>query len=82
MSDDSYDTGYDHGYWQTPGHVVAAGIGLSFLDIVAVAMRFAARKSQRQPLKADDWLLVPATVCLPSTEPFFRTSYMGTDVVR
>ncbi|KAI6083842.1 hypothetical protein F4821DRAFT_182915 [Hypoxylon rubiginosum] len=62
MSDDSYDTGYDHGYWQTPGHVVGAGIGLAFLDIVAVAMRFAARKSQRQPLKADDWLLIPATL--------------------
>ncbi|KAI0532350.1 hypothetical protein GGR58DRAFT_490582 [Xylaria digitata] len=59
---DSYDSGYDHGYFQTPGHVIAAGIGLSVLDIISVLLRFAARKKQKQPLKADDWLLVPATL--------------------
>jgi hypothetical protein len=63
MPADNYDTGYDHGYFQTPSHVVAAGIGLPILDIVFVLLRFAARKKQRQPLRADDWLLVPATVC-------------------
>lgn len=63
MSVASYDSGYDHGYFQTPSHVIAAGIGLSVLDIVSVLLRFAARKKQRQPIKADDWLLVPATVC-------------------
>ncbi|KAI0202317.1 hypothetical protein F4808DRAFT_421182 [Astrocystis sublimbata] len=62
MADGSYDSGYDHGYFQTPSHVVAAGIGLSFLDIVSVMLRFAARKKQRQPIKADDWLLIPATL--------------------
>lgn len=62
MSAGSYDSGYDHGYFQTPSHVIAAGIGLPLLDIAAVLLRFAARKKQRQSLKADDWLLIPATV--------------------
>ncbi|KAI0813187.1 hypothetical protein GGR55DRAFT_561588 [Xylaria sp. FL0064] len=62
MSSADYDSGYDHGYFQTPSHVVAAGIGLSVLDIICVSLRFAARRKQRQPLKADDWLLVPATL--------------------
>ncbi|KAI1868448.1 uncharacterized protein JN550_006364 [Neoarthrinium moseri] len=53
---------FDTGYWTTPSHVIAAGIGLSILDIAFVSLRFAARKKQRQPLKADDWLLVPATL--------------------
>ncbi|KAI1171479.1 hypothetical protein F4777DRAFT_53726 [Nemania sp. FL0916] len=53
---------YDRGYFQTPGHVIAAGIGLSVLDILALGLRFVARRRQQQPLKADDWLLVPATL--------------------
>lgn len=53
----------DKGYWVTPSHTIAAGVGLSVLDIVAVSLRFVARRKQRQPLKADDWFMVPATVC-------------------
>jgi hypothetical protein len=49
-------------YYQTPGHVIAAGVVLSLMDILAVLLRFRARKVGKQPLKADDWLLVPATV--------------------
>ncbi|KAI1849070.1 hypothetical protein JX266_005031 [Neoarthrinium moseri] len=56
-----FNISFDTGYWTTPSHVIAAGIGLSVLDIAFVSLRFAARKKQRQPLKADDWLLVPAT---------------------
>lgn len=51
-------------YYQTPGHVIAAGIALSLLDILVVAFRFKARRGAKQPLKTDDWLLLPATVCL------------------
>ena len=49
-------------YYQTPGHVIAAGIALSLLDIAVVSMRFASRIKSKQSLKADDWLLLPATV--------------------
>ncbi|KAI6080727.1 hypothetical protein F4821DRAFT_48967 [Hypoxylon rubiginosum] len=52
----------DKGYWVTPSHTIAAGVGLSVLDIVAVSLRFVARRKQRQPLKADDWFMVPATL--------------------
>ncbi|KAI1502483.1 hypothetical protein F5X99DRAFT_427139 [Biscogniauxia marginata] len=49
-------------YYQTPGHVVAAGILLSLVAIIAVAVRFTTRTKEKQPLKADDWLLLPATM--------------------
>ncbi|KAI9899651.1 hypothetical protein N3K66_006112 [Trichothecium roseum] len=49
-------------YYQTPGHVIAAGIALSLLDIAVVSMRFASRIKSKQSLKADDWLLLPATI--------------------
>ncbi|KAK8063306.1 hypothetical protein PG996_007958 [Apiospora saccharicola] len=49
-------------YYQTTGHAVAAGIALSLLDIGAVACRFQARSLSKQPLKIDDWLLLPATL--------------------
>jgi hypothetical protein len=52
----------DQGPWTTPGHVLAAAIGLSVLDITTVVLRFIARKKQRQALKADDWLIIPGTV--------------------
>ncbi|RWA05201.1 hypothetical protein EKO27_g9906 [Xylaria grammica] len=48
-------------YYETSGHVVAAAVALSVLDIVAVVLRFAARRSQHQALKIDDWLILPAT---------------------
>ncbi|KAI1395722.1 hypothetical protein F4819DRAFT_477547 [Hypoxylon fuscum] len=49
-------------YYMRAEHVVAASMALSALDIVAVALRFWARKLQRQPPKADDWLMIPATL--------------------
>ncbi|KAI1408869.1 hypothetical protein F5Y13DRAFT_171472 [Hypoxylon sp. FL1857] len=49
-------------YYNTPGHVVAAGVVLSVVDIASVILRFYTRKRQQQPLKADDWLLVPASL--------------------
>ncbi|KAI1135650.1 hypothetical protein F5Y05DRAFT_167348 [Hypoxylon sp. FL0543] len=54
--------GDDTGYYMRPGHVIAAAVVLSVVDIVAVALRFWARKIQRQPPKTDDWLMVPATL--------------------
>lgn len=53
-------------YYMRAEHVVAASMALSALDIVAVALRFWARKLQRQPPKADDWLMIPATVGKPT----------------
>ncbi|KAI1370422.1 hypothetical protein F4677DRAFT_438484 [Hypoxylon crocopeplum] len=49
-------------YYMTPGHVVAAAVVFSVVDIIAVALRFWARKIQRQPPKMDDWLMIPATL--------------------
>jgi len=51
-------------YYQTPGHVFAAGLALSILSVLAVSLRFWTRKKQSQPLKMDDWLMLPATVSL------------------
>lgn len=52
----------EQNYYQTPGHVIAAGIVLSLVDIIAVAVRFTTRTKGKQPLEADDWLLLPVTV--------------------
>ncbi|KAI2638329.1 hypothetical protein GGS21DRAFT_488405 [Xylaria nigripes] len=49
-------------YITEPGYVIAAAILLSVLDIIAVSLRFGARKKQREALKADDWLMLPATI--------------------
>ncbi|KAK8062199.1 hypothetical protein PG997_014296 [Apiospora hydei] len=49
-------------YYQTAQHAVAAGVALSLLDIGAVTCRFKARALSKQPLKIDDWLLLPATL--------------------
>ncbi|KAI0107680.1 plasma membrane protein Pth11-like protein [Hypoxylon sp. NC0597] len=49
-------------YYQRPGHVIAAGVGLPVADIVVVGLRFWLRKRQKLPLKPDDWLMVPATL--------------------
>ncbi|KAI2601838.1 hypothetical protein GGR54DRAFT_580533 [Hypoxylon sp. NC1633] len=49
-------------YYMRPGHVLAAAMGFSVVSIIAVALRFWARKIQRQPPKADDWLMIPATL--------------------
>ncbi|KAI0403838.1 hypothetical protein F4802DRAFT_271826 [Xylaria palmicola] len=53
---------FDKGYWCTPAHVIAAAIGLFILDITFVTLRFVARKKQRQTLKVDDWIVIPATL--------------------
>ncbi|KAI1101069.1 hypothetical protein F4804DRAFT_23669 [Jackrogersella minutella] len=47
-------------YYFKSGHVVAAGVVLSVVDIIAVILRFRIRRAQRQPLLADDWLMIPA----------------------
>ncbi|KAI1112559.1 plasma membrane protein Pth11-like protein [Nemania sp. NC0429] len=52
----------DQKYYQTPGHLVAAAVLFPVLDIVAVTLRIRARMKQKQPLKADDWLILPATL--------------------
>lgn len=50
-------------YVTRPGYFIAAAILLPLLDIVFVATRFYARTKQREALKIDDWLVIPATVC-------------------
>ncbi|KAI0135792.1 hypothetical protein F4814DRAFT_444598 [Daldinia grandis] len=49
-------------YYMRPGHVIAAAIALSVIDIFVVGLRFWARKVQKQPLRADDWLMMPAAL--------------------
>ncbi|KAI1772959.1 hypothetical protein F4818DRAFT_129498 [Hypoxylon cercidicola] len=49
-------------YYMRAENVIAASIALSILDIVAVALRFWARKVQKNPPRADDWLMIPATL--------------------
>lgn len=49
-------------YYETAPHVIAASISLLIVDILAVSLKFWVRHTAKQPLKADDWLLVPATV--------------------
>jgi hypothetical protein len=51
-------------YYETAGHAIAAGVVLSIVDIITVALKFWTRIIRIQPLKADDWFLVPATVRL------------------
>ncbi|KAK3694280.1 plasma membrane protein Pth11-like protein [Podospora appendiculata] len=49
-------------YYETPGHVIAAATAIPAIDILAVILRVWARRRQKQAFKADDWLMVPATV--------------------
>lgn len=49
-------------YVTEPGYVIAAAMFLSALDIIAVILRFWTRTRQREALKADDWLILPATI--------------------
>ncbi|KAI3326761.1 hypothetical protein HD806DRAFT_417342 [Xylariaceae sp. AK1471] len=49
-------------YVNEPGYVISAAIFLSVLDIVAVSLRFWARTKQREAMKTDDWLMLPATI--------------------
>lgn len=54
--------GDDTAYYMRPEQMVAAAVALSIVDVIAVAFRFWARKMQKLPPKADDWLMIPATV--------------------
>lgn len=49
-------------YYQTPQHVIAAGVALSVLDALVVGLRFWTRRKQNTSLRVDDWLMVPAMV--------------------
>ncbi|PSN69537.1 hypothetical protein BS50DRAFT_490859 [Corynespora cassiicola Philippines] len=48
-------------YFETGRHLIAASISLAVVDVIAVLTKFWVRLSLKQPLLADDWLLVPAT---------------------
>ncbi|KAM7188160.1 hypothetical protein V8F20_010656, partial [Naviculisporaceae sp. PSN 640] len=48
-------------YYQTPSHLVTAGVVLSLVDIIAVSLRFLARRNQKQHMGYDDCLMVVAT---------------------
>ncbi|KAH8896284.1 hypothetical protein GQ53DRAFT_819402 [Thozetella sp. PMI_491] len=47
-------------YFETPGHLVAAAVAFPIAGIVAALLRVQARKTQKQPLKADDWFILPS----------------------
>ncbi|KAI0549716.1 hypothetical protein F4679DRAFT_595511 [Xylaria curta] len=49
-------------YYETASHNIAAAVILPSVDIVAVSLRFWVRTKKNQRLKADDWLLIPATL--------------------
>ncbi|KAI2467251.1 hypothetical protein F4781DRAFT_433647 [Annulohypoxylon bovei var. microspora] len=49
-------------YYCQPGHIIAAGVFLSLLDIVSVMLRVWTRRKQQQPLLTDDWLMIPASL--------------------
>lgn len=49
-------------YFETPGHVIAASIVVPVIDILALAIRFHLRRKLKHGLKADDWLILLATV--------------------
>lgn len=49
-------------YFETGKHLILASMSLVAVDIIAVVAKFWVRLRFNQPLMADDWLLVPATV--------------------
>lgn len=49
-------------YYEEPAYVIAGGSILPFFAIVVTALRLRVRVQQRQPLRADDWLVIPAMV--------------------
>ena len=51
-------------YYQKAEHVIAAAVILPVLDLIAVGLRFYTRRKQRISPQADDWLTIPALVCL------------------
>lgn len=49
-------------YYEEPAYVIAGGSVLPFFALIVTALRLHFRIKQRQPLKADDWLVFPAMV--------------------
>lgn len=49
----------------TSGEIYAVSIVLPLLGIVFVLLRFYARVLLKTPIGNDDWLLLPALVCIP-----------------
>ncbi|KAI1258851.1 plasma membrane protein Pth11-like protein [Xylariaceae sp. FL1019] len=49
-------------YFETPSHVIAACTVLPFVDLLTVVVRFRLRRKLKHGLKADDWLILIATV--------------------
>lgn len=49
-------------YYEEPDYVIAGGSVLPVMAIIVTGLRMYFRNTQRQPLKADDWLVFPAVV--------------------
>ena len=49
-------------YYQKLWSVVSVAITLPIVDIAAVLLQFYTRKRQRQSIRIDDWLIIPALV--------------------
>lgn len=49
----------------TPGETYAACVVLPCLGILFVALRFYTRALQKNSTGIDDWLMLPALVCVP-----------------
>jgi hypothetical protein len=50
--------------------LIGMSASLMGLGIIAVALRFYARKYQKAPLQLDDWLMIPAVVCFLEYIPY------------
>lgn len=53
---------YQRYYYEKPAYVIAGGLVLPFFAVIVTALRFHLRIKQQHPLKADDWLVLPACV--------------------
>jgi hypothetical protein len=49
-------------YYQSAGYNLTLFGVLMVVDVIALALRMLARRKQKQSLKADDWLTVPALI--------------------
>ena len=47
-----------------PAAILGSIIPLLIFDIIAVALRFYARRKLHQPLRTDDWLTVPSLILI------------------
>ena len=48
--------------YASPGNIIAASVVLPALCTLTLCLRFYVRLSYHQPVKIDDWLLLPALV--------------------